>query len=61
MFVDCNWGKANKDLSTKYKIRGYPTVVFTDPDGNELERLGARDPESVLKQIEGVAKKYPGK
>jgi hypothetical protein len=61
IFVDCDWGKKNKDLSTKYKIRGYPTVIFTDPDGNEIERLGKRDAGSVASQIEGVASKHPGK
>ena len=61
IFVDCDWGKKNKDVSTKYKVRGYPTVVFTDPDGNEIERLGNRDAASVAAQIEGVAKKHPGK
>jgi hypothetical protein len=61
IFVDCDWGKKNNDISTKYKVRGYPTVVFADPEGAELERLGARDPKSVAAQIEGVAKKFPGK
>ena len=61
IFVDCDWGKKNNDVSDKYKIRGYPTVIFADPDGNEIERLGKRDPASVLAQIEGVTKKYPGK
>ncbi len=61
VFVDCNWGKKNQDLSSKFKVRGYPTVIFVDPDGNELERLGKRDAAAVLNQIEGVSKKYPGK
>lgn len=61
IFVDCDWGKKNKDVSTKYKVRGYPTVIFTDPEGTEIERLGKRDAESVAAQIEGVAKKHPGK
>jgi hypothetical protein len=61
IFVDCDWGKKNNDISTKYGIRGYPTVIFTDPDGKELERLGNRDATSVAAQIEGVAQKYPGK
>jgi thioredoxin-related protein len=61
IFVDCDWGKKNKDISTKYGIRGYPTVIFADPEGKELERLGNRDAESVAAQIESVAKKYPGK
>ena len=61
IFVDCDLGKKNQDISTKYKIRGYPTVVFTDPDGTEIERLGKRDAESVAAQIDSVAKKHPGK
>jgi thioredoxin-related protein len=61
IFVDCDWGKKNQDLSTRYKIRGYPTVVFTDPEGTEIERLSKRDAASVAAQIESVAKKHPGK
>ena len=61
IFVDCDWGKKNNDISTRYKVRGYPTVVFTDPDGNEVARLGRRDAESVAAQILEVAKKYGGK
>ena len=61
IFVDCDWGKKNKDLSAKYKVRGYPTVVFADPEGNEIEKLGKRDPASVLAQIERMAEKHPGK
>lgn len=61
IFVDCDWGKKNNDISTRYKVRGYPTVVFTDPDGNEVARLGRRDADSVAAQILEVAKKYDGK
>jgi thioredoxin-related protein len=61
IFVDCDWGKKNKDISDKYKVRGYPTVIFTDPEGKELEHLGKRDAESVAAQIESVAGKYPAK
>ena len=61
IFVDCDWGKKNKDISTKYGVRGYPTVIFADPEGKELERLGKRDAQSVAAQIESVSQKYPGK
>jgi len=57
IFVDCDWGKKNNDISTKYAVRGYPTVIFTDPDGKETGKLGARDPAAVLSQIEEAAKK----
>jgi len=31
VFVDCDWGRKNNDLSTKFNVRGFPTVVFLDP------------------------------
>jgi thioredoxin-related protein len=56
VFVDCDWGKKNNDVSTKYGVRGYPTVVFTDPDGKEVSRLMQRDAASVIAMIEAAAK-----
>lgn len=57
MFVDCDWGKKNTDLSGKYGVRGYPTVIFTDSKGTVLEELGSREPDGVLAQIEKIATK----
>ncbi len=37
-------------------MRGYPTVVFTDPDGKEVGRLAQRDAASVIAKIEEAAK-----
>jgi thioredoxin-related protein len=59
--VDCDWGRKNRDVSDKYGVRGYPTVLFTDPEGKVVERLGSRDASSVLAQIEGVAGRFPPK
>jgi hypothetical protein len=58
VFVDCDWGNKNSDLSTKFAVRGYPTVAFCDPEGKQVAMLGSRDPASVATQIEEVAKKY---
>jgi hypothetical protein len=60
VFVDCNWGKKNNDLSDKYKVEGYPTVVFCDPDGKQIAELESRDPNGVASQIESISKKYKG-
>jgi hypothetical protein len=60
ILVDCNWGKSYKDISGRYGIRGYPTVVFADPEGNEIGRMRARKPEAIIKQIESVAGRFPG-
>jgi hypothetical protein len=59
--VDCDWGRKNTDVSDRYGIRGYPTVLFTDPDGKVLESLGSRNAPSVLAQIESVAGRHPAK
>src|ERR1041385_5174616 len=58
VFVDCDWGKKNNDLSDKFKVEGYPTVVFCDPDGKQVAELNSRDPKGVASQISDVAKKY---
>jgi hypothetical protein len=58
--VDCNWGRANRDVSDRYGIRGYPTVVFADPEGNEIDRMRGRTPDAIIGQIESVATKFPG-
>src|SRR5438105_4981778 len=58
VFVDCDWGKKNNDLSDKFKVEGYPTVAFCDPDGKEVAQLERRDPAGVAAQIGEIAKKY---
>ena len=58
--MDCDWGKKNADVSGKYGVRGYPTVLFTDPRGEVVSKLAARDASSVAKQIYELAKKYRG-
>jgi thioredoxin-related protein len=59
--VDCDWGKKNNDISTKYGVRGYPTVIFVDPEGKEVDRVKKRDAASIIAQIEDVAKSHSKK
>ena len=61
ILVDCDWGKKNNDISSRYEVRGYPTVVFTDPRGKELSRLRARSPEAVVKEISSLASAFRGR
>jgi hypothetical protein len=61
IFVDCDWGKKHGDLAERYKVRGYPTVVFCDPEGKPIGHLDERDPESVAKRILEVSAKYTAK
>lgn len=59
IFVDCDWGKKNEALSAQYKIRGYPTVIYCDPDGRPLEGLDSDAPQDVAAQMRRIAKRYP--
>ena len=60
VFVDCDWGKKNTDLSGKYGVNGYPTVLFLDPSGKQFDSLEDRSPEGVLAQINAAAKRAGG-
>ena len=36
-------------IKEKYRVRGYPTFLFLDPDGNEINRfMGLRDLASFM-------------
>ena len=61
VFIECNWGKANADLSGRYGVGGYPTVLFCDPDGKAIGELNSHDPAAVAKQMQQVAAKFGAK
>lgn len=47
----------NKKLVEKYKIPGYPCMVFIDGEGKEVGRvLGFRDPETFLEEVNEIVK-----
>ena len=57
VMVDCTGGRF-AELQTRYSIKGYPTVLFTDAKGGVIEELGDRSPAGVKTQIEAIAKKH---
>ena len=64
IWVDCDWGKKNADLSARYKVTGYPSVILCDPQGNFIIKAETRDPEKLAKGFkilwENVGAKAPG-
>ncbi|MGA2257219.1 MAG: thioredoxin fold domain-containing protein, partial [Thermoguttaceae bacterium] len=50
--------KQNKELSEKYKIEGFPTVLVLDAEGQVIARTGYREggPEEYLKQLAEFSK-----
>ena len=44
-----------KELRVAYNVPGYPTMVFTDSEGNEVDRLmGFMTPETLLNEINRI-------
>lgn len=52
IMVDCTEGGAHQDLLSKYNVSGFPTVIFTDPDGKVVDTMRARSPDAIKAQIE---------
>ena len=52
--------KQNKELSEKYNIEGFPTVLLLDAEGQVIARTGYREggPEEYLKQLAEFSKIY---
>lgn len=49
--IDAEKGEGT-ELAERYKIKGYPTIVFVDPDGEEIDRIvGYLKPQEFLQAI----------
>jgi hypothetical protein len=57
IFIECDWGKANTDLTKKYDVGSYPTVLYCNPVGGVMGHLTSPDPAAVAKQMLDVAAK----
>ena len=44
--------KYNRALSRKFKVRGFPTVIILDADGNELERWVGYRPTEIQNTLD---------
>ncbi|MEZ6183575.1 MAG: thioredoxin family protein [Planctomycetota bacterium] len=52
--MDCTGRDQNQELRARYGVNGVPTVLFLDPQGEVVGRLGARDPQSLIQAIEAA-------
>lgn len=60
--VNAESSPANRELTRKYRIDGFPTVVFVDAKGNEVYRIvGYRPPEDFIRELETASNKAGGK
>lgn len=50
--IDCT---KDKDTPRRYGIKGLPTILFIDPNGNVLKRIiGYKGPQDFIKELEEV-------
>lgn len=50
-----NAGKDGKEIAERYSLRGVPTMVFVDADGNEVDRLvGYLPPDEMVAQLKRI-------
>ena len=52
--VDCT-SNPPRDLMNKYGVKGFPTVLFLDHEGKQVQTLNGRSADAVKQQIEAVA------
>ncbi|MBI4604145.1 MAG: hypothetical protein HY721_19480 [Planctomycetes bacterium] len=54
--VKVNAGKdAGRALAGRYEVRAYPTLLITDPKGEEVDRLiGFRPPAKIIPELKGI-------
>ncbi|MDB6016617.1 MAG: trxA [Pedosphaera sp.] len=52
--------KANEELSKRFNVEGYPTVILLSPEGKELSKAtgyGGESPKAFIQKLDTAAKK----
>jgi thioredoxin-related protein len=58
--IVCIDANGDRNLLARYYVRSYPTILFVDPDGEEIFRLiGYRDPPTFKASVEAVLEGNP--
>ena len=58
VFIDCAWGAKHTDLAKRYSVKGFPTVVYADSEGEEVSRMEERSPEAMARALTKLAKDH---
>ncbi len=61
ILVDCSADGQNAELMQQYSVQGFPTVIYTDPNGEQIKEMAGREPAAVQQDVENLIKKYPGR
>lgn len=61
IYVDCTERDAYTSLKSEYEVKGFPTVLYVGPDGKQIKESATREAGALQGEINGVAKKFPGR
>ncbi len=61
ILIDCSEAGQNGELQKKYRVNGYPTVIYTDPTGKRLKEMASNGAKTLVSEILTLARKYPGR
>lgn len=57
LYLDCTKKGDNTELMARYKVQGFPTILYVDPDGGVLREMESRDASAIVKDIDIVVAK----
>jgi thiol-disulfide isomerase/thioredoxin len=57
VYLDCTKKGDHTELMLRYKVQGFPTILYVDSDGTVLREMESRDASGIVKDIEVVAGK----
>ena len=57
VYIDCTKKGDNTELTARYKVQGFPTILYVDPEGNVLREMESRDATALVKDIDVVVAK----
>jgi thioredoxin-related protein len=58
IYVDLEWGRKHIDLGERYRVRGFPTVVYADSEGEEIGRMQSFDASAIAADVAQLARDH---
>ncbi len=58
VYVDLEWGRKHADLAERYGVRQMPTVIYADPEGEEVSRMRSFDPTEMVGELQSLVRDH---
>ena len=58
ILVDLEWGRAHVDLAERYGVRQMPTVIYADPEGEEVSRMRSFEPAEMVGELQSLVRDH---